>query len=165
MGFIWAIGLLAAGQASTMTGTYTGQFVMSGFIDLRVPAWKRVMVTRAIALWPTLGVALICSDSSDMDRLNQALNVLQSVQLPFAVIPVLKLTSSVNVMGPLVNSRPYTMACWGIAVLVMCANVWLVKQNIRHWLTDSHWTHRVVAWGGVTAYMLFVGYLAFGMAC
>lgn len=163
MGLIWAIGLLAAGQASTMTGTYTGQFVMSGFINLRVPAWKRVMFTRAIALWPTLGVALICSDSSDMDRLNQALNVLQSVQLPFAVIPVLKLTSSVNVMGPhLVNSKPYTAVCWGVAALVMCANVWLVKQNIQQWLTDSHWTHRAVAWGGVAAYMLFVGYLAVG---
>lgn len=163
MGFIWAIGLLAAGQASTMTGTYTGQFVMSGFIDLRVPAWKRVMFTRALALWPTLGVALICNDSSDMDKFNQALNVLQSVQLPFAVIPVLKLTSSVKVMGPLVNSTAYTVLCWGIAALVMAANVWLGHQNIKQWLTDSHWVHRVAAWGGVAAYVSFVAYLAIGM--
>lgn len=56
--YIWAIGLLAAGQASTMTGTYTGQFVMSGFLDLHLSVWARAAITRSVALVPTLAGAL-----------------------------------------------------------------------------------------------------------
>lgn len=56
--YIWAIGLLAAGQASTMTGTYTGQFVMSGFLNLHLSVWARAAITRSVALVPTLAGAL-----------------------------------------------------------------------------------------------------------
>lgn len=56
---IWGIGLLAAGQSSTMTGTYSGQFVMEGFFDIKLPVWKRVLVTRSIAILPALGVAFM----------------------------------------------------------------------------------------------------------
>ena len=98
-----ALGLLAAGQSATMTGTYTGQFVMEGFLDLKVSAAARVVVTRLVALAPTLGVALAAGRggsgsagggaggggggggaSTALDSLNQWLNLLQSVQLPFA---------------------------------------------------------------------------------
>jgi natural resistance-associated macrophage protein len=86
---IWALGLLAAGQSSTMTGTYTGQFVMCGFLNLQIKPWQRTFVTRGIALLPTMAVSLFCRDPIALDTLTQALNVLQSVQLPFALIPVL----------------------------------------------------------------------------
>ena len=56
---IWGIGLLAAGQSSTMTGTYAGQFVMEGFFDIKLVVWKRVLVTRSIAILPALGVAFM----------------------------------------------------------------------------------------------------------
>lgn len=56
---IWAVGLLAAGQSSTMTGTYAGQFVMEGFVDIKLPVWKRVLTTRCIAVMPALIVAFI----------------------------------------------------------------------------------------------------------
>ncbi len=85
---IWAVGLLAAGQSSTMTGTYAGQFVMSGFLDLRVSPVVRMLVTRLFALAPTLAVALCVQSPTALDNLTQGLNILQSVQLPFAVIPV-----------------------------------------------------------------------------
>ncbi|EFN55244.1 hypothetical protein CHLNCDRAFT_7420, partial [Chlorella variabilis] len=86
---IWAVGLLAAGQSSTMTGTYAGQFVMGGFLNLKISAAMRTLVTRGVAICPTLLVALSArSDATRLDTLNQWINILQSVQLPFAVIPV-----------------------------------------------------------------------------
>ena len=87
--FIWALGLLAAGQTSTMTGTYSGQFVMGGFLNLKVSKWKRIAITRSAAIAPTLLVALAFrNQDTKLDSLNEWINVLQSVQLPFALIPV-----------------------------------------------------------------------------
>ena len=73
-----------------MTGTYTGQFVMGGFLNLRIKQWQRVAVTRSVAIVPTLIIALLYRQhrSSALDIVNQWLNVLQSIQLPFALIPV-----------------------------------------------------------------------------
>jgi Mn2+/Fe2+ NRAMP family transporter len=70
--YIWAVGLLAAGQSSTMTGTYAGQFVMQGFLDLKMVAWKRVLLTRSIAMVPALGVAF----AENPDAISQWLNIL-----------------------------------------------------------------------------------------
>ena len=86
---IWAIGLMAAGQSSTMTGTYAGQFVMQGFINLKVPTYIRVFVTRSIAIIPAITVAFV----ADLDNFDGYLNILQAVQLPFALIPLLKFTA------------------------------------------------------------------------
>lgn len=98
--YIWAIGLLAAGQSSTITGTYAGQFVMGGFLNLRIKKWLRALITRSFAIVPTIIVALVF-DTSDaaLDVLNEWLNILQSVQIPFAVIPLLCLVSKEHVMG------------------------------------------------------------------
>lgn len=87
--FVWALGLLAAGQTSTMTGTYSGQFVMGGFLDLNVVKWQRITITRSAAIVPTLFVAFAFrNQDTKLDSLNEWINVLQSVQLPFALIPV-----------------------------------------------------------------------------
>lgn len=98
--YIWAIGLLAAGQSSTITGTYAGQFIMGGFLNLRIKKWLRALITRSFAIVPTIIVALVF-DTSDaaLDVLNEWLNILQSVQIPFAVIPLLCLVSKEHVMG------------------------------------------------------------------
>lgn len=73
-----------------MTGTYTGQFVMNGFLDIKMSLWVRITVTRLIAILPTLLVALTYRNSKgvELDVLNEWLNVLNSVQLPFALVPV-----------------------------------------------------------------------------
>lgn len=72
-----------------LAGTYTGQFLMGGFLKLRVSPWTRILLTRSVAILPTLAVAIAYRDSStSLDTLNQSLNLLQSVQLPFALIPV-----------------------------------------------------------------------------
>ena len=72
--YIWAIGLLAAGQSSTMTGTYAGQFVMEGFLDIKLPVWQRVFITRSIAIVPALGVTLM--DMTTITSMQTWLNIL-----------------------------------------------------------------------------------------
>lgn len=98
--YIWGIGLLAAGQSSTMTGTYAGQFIMGGFLNLRMRKWLRSVITRSCAIVPTIIVAIIFNRSEDsLDVLNEWLNVLQGMQIPFALIPLLKLVSNERVVG------------------------------------------------------------------
>lgn len=98
--YVWAIGLLAAGQSSTITGTYAGQFIMGGFLNLRLKKWMRSLITRSCAIVPTIVVALVFDTSdSSLDELNEWLNVLQSVQIPFAVIPLVCLVSKEEIMG------------------------------------------------------------------
>lgn len=98
--YIWAIGLLASGQSSTITGTYAGQFIMGGFLNLRLKKWVRAVITRSCAIVPTIVVALwFDTNGSAMDALNEALNVLQSVQIPFALIPLIFLVSKEQIMG------------------------------------------------------------------
>ncbi|KAE8704123.1 Metal transporter Nramp2 [Hibiscus syriacus] len=97
--YIWAIGLLAAGQSSTITGTYAGQFIMGGFLKLRLKKWLRALITRSCAIIPTIIVALIFNTSErNLDVLNEWLNVLQSIQIPFALIPLLCLVSKEQIM-------------------------------------------------------------------
>lgn len=98
--YIWGIGLLAAGQSSTITGTYAGQFIMGGFLDLRLKKWLRALITRSFAIVPTMIVALVFDTSeASLDILNEWLNVLQSIQIPFALIPLLCLVSKEQIMG------------------------------------------------------------------
>lgn len=98
--YIWGIGLLAAGQSSTITGTYAGQFIMGGFLNLPMKKWLRALITRSCAIVPTMIVALLFNTSeASLDILNEWLNVLQSIQIPFAIIPLLTLVSKEQVMG------------------------------------------------------------------
>ena len=98
--YIWGIGLLAAGQSSTLTGTYAGQFIMGGFLDLRLKKWLRSLITRSCAIVPTIIVAIVFNRSEDsLDVLNEWLNVLQGMQIPFALIPLLTLSSNEQLMG------------------------------------------------------------------
>ncbi|XP_064307407.1 natural resistance-associated macrophage protein 1 isoform X5 [Phalacrocorax carbo] len=100
--YIWAIGILAAGQSSTMTGTYAGQFVMEGFLQLRWSRFARVLFTRSFAILPTVFVAAF-KDVSHLTGMNDLLNVLQSILLPFAVLPVLTFTSLRPLMQDFTN--------------------------------------------------------------
>ncbi|CAB0038380.1 unnamed protein product [Trichogramma brassicae] len=99
---IWAIGILAAGQSSTMTGSYAGQFAMEGFLNLKWPRWRRIVLTRSIAIVPTFFIAFF-SSIEQLTGLNDILNVTMSLQLPFAALPLIAFTSSVDVMGDFKN--------------------------------------------------------------
>ncbi|XP_051839517.1 natural resistance-associated macrophage protein 1 isoform X1 [Antechinus flavipes] len=100
--YIWAVGILAAGQSSTMTGTYAGQFVMEGLLKLRWSRFARVLFTRSCAILPTILVAIF-RDVQDLSGLNDLLNVLQSLLLPFAVLPILTFTSMPAIMQEFTN--------------------------------------------------------------
>lgn len=100
--YIFAVGILAAGQSSTMTGTYAGQFSMEGFLNLQWPKWKRVLSTRFIAIVPTFCVAFF-SNMNDLTDMNNILNAVNSLLLPFAVFPTIAFSSSTVIMGEFVN--------------------------------------------------------------
>ncbi|XP_070535761.1 natural resistance-associated macrophage protein 2-like [Ptychodera flava] len=156
MKIIWGIGILAAGQSSTMTGTYAGQFVMEGFIQIRWAKWKRVLLTRSIAMVPTVLIAALAT--RQLDSLNEWLNILQSIQLPFALIPVLHFTSSQRIMGDFKNGSITKIVVWVLALVVMGINIFLVVQEVpRHW-----YYYLPISIIGLV-YCLFVLYLAIGL--
>ncbi|KAK6056262.1 hypothetical protein COOONC_06235 [Cooperia oncophora] len=88
-----------------MTGTYAGQFVMEGFIQVSWPKWKRVLVTRSIAILPTLAVTVVANGVRSLTGMNDFLNCIQMVQLPFALIPIITFTSSRKIMHSFRSSR------------------------------------------------------------
>ncbi|KAJ9050512.1 hypothetical protein DSO57_1013752 [Entomophthora muscae] len=125
--YLWAIGLLAAGQSSTMTGTLAGQYVVEGFWKLSIAPWKRVLITRSLALIPSILVALIAQNH--LDSLGEYLNALQSLQLPFALIPLLALVGDPKVMGRGFATRRVTLYLYyAVAFVLIGFNVYLMKH-------------------------------------
>ncbi|XP_059188784.1 natural resistance-associated macrophage protein 2-like [Centropristis striata] len=154
--YIWAVGILAAGQSSTMTGTYSGQFVMEGFLNLRWSRFARVLLTRSIAITPTLLVAIF-QDVQHLTGMNDFLNVLQSMQLPFALIPILTFTSLPSLMNEFANGLVFKIG-GGVVVLIVCAiNMYFVVVYVTE--LDSAWLYVLAAILSI-AYLTFVGYLA-----
>eukprot|EP00249_Psilotum_nudum_P020671 c27800_g1_i1 orf=511-2115(+) len=157
--YIWAIGLLAAGQSSTMTGTYAGQFVMAGFLNFRVKKWLRATVTRCVAIVPTVIIALIFDSSEkELDQLNEWLNVLQSIQLPFALIPLLCLVSRERIMGAFKLEPLLQCVSWLIALLVLAINGYLLVDFYRHNIINTIPVLSVLL-VSATVYIIFVLYL------
>ncbi|XP_048072729.1 natural resistance-associated macrophage protein 2 isoform X5 [Ursus arctos] len=153
--YIWAVGILAAGQSSTMTGTYSGQFVMEGFLNLKWSRFARVILTRSIAIIPTLLVAIF-QDVEHLTGMNDFLNVLQSLQLPFALIPILTFTSLRPVMNDFANGIGWRIA-GGILVLIVCSiNMYFVLVYVQEL---GHVALYVVAAVVSVAYLSFVFYL------
>eukprot|EP00466_Bigelowiella_natans_P017230 jgi/Bigna1/58316/fgenesh1_pm.73_\ len=152
--YIWGCGLLASGQASTMTGTYAGQFVMQGFLDIRVAAWLRTMITRCVALGPAILVALATAHDPNLsDQIGEWLNILQSVQLPFALLPVLILTSAPSVMGPSFSNKfASKLIGWGGALVVFGINVYLIVDFC--WRDGSPVPHSSWFRGGVIFFLI-----------
>ncbi|XP_004545080.3 natural resistance-associated macrophage protein 2 isoform X1 [Maylandia zebra] len=154
--YIWAIGILAAGQSSTMTGTYSGQFVMEGFLNLRWSRFARVLLTRSIAITPTLLVAIF-QDVHHLTGMNDFLNVLQSLQLPFALIPILTFTSLKSIMNDFANGLGWKIS-GGILILGVCAiNIYFVIVYVT--ALNSVVLYVLAALLSV-AYLAFVAYLA-----
>ncbi|XP_041440377.1 natural resistance-associated macrophage protein 2 isoform X1 [Xenopus laevis] len=153
--YIWAVGILAAGQSSTMTGTYSGQFVMEGFLNLKWSRFARVFLTRSIAITPTLLVAIF-QDVEHLTGMNDFLNVLQSLQLPFALIPVLTFTSLPSVMSEFANGLGWKIA-GGILILIVCSiNIYFVVVYVS---ALGHIAYYVGAAVLSVAYLCFVAYL------
>jgi natural resistance-associated macrophage protein len=166
---IWGVGLLAAGQAATMTATFAGQIVMDGFLDIKLPQWQRVLLTRAAALGPALAVSVATgSNTALFNNINEWLNVLQSIQLPFAMLPVLKLTCMASVMGEDFRTQGKQAGLVAsLAGLVLFINFYLLGS----FLADSAapvphaaWFYALCAAWGV-AYLAFLLSLVWAEAC
>jgi manganese transport protein len=122
---LFAIALLASGQNSSITGTLAGQVVMEGFVHLKVSAWLRRLITRTIAIIPTIIVVAITGERGT-EKLLLLSQVILSLQLSFAVIPLVLFTSSRKTMGEFVNPRWLKVAAWSVAILIAGLNGWFL---------------------------------------
>ncbi|XP_004537314.1 protein Malvolio isoform X1 [Ceratitis capitata] len=128
--YIWGVGILAAGQSSTMTGTYAGQFSMEGFLNLQWPRWRRVLFTRLIAIIPTFCLAFF-TRMEDLTHLNDILNAVMSLQLPFAAIPTIAFTSCVAIMSEFVNGVTNKVISILLTIVVITVNIYFVVVQVE----------------------------------
>ncbi|ATI79980.1 Nramp family divalent metal transporter [Sphingobium yanoikuyae] len=122
---LFAVALLASGQNSTITGTLAGQIVMEGFVRIRLAPWLRRLITRGLAIVPAVIVAGIYGESGTA-RLLVLSQVVLSLQLPFAVVPLIQFTSDRRTMGELVSPTWLKRLAWLIAALIIALNVTLL---------------------------------------
>ena len=132
----FAVALLAAGQSSTITGTLAGQIIMEGFLNLRMRPWLRRIVTRGIALVPAVIVIGTAGDSG-LYHLLILSQVVLSLQLPFATIPLIHFTSDPRKMGVFVNRTWVRWLAWIIAAVIVALNLKLVYDELSGWLGHS----------------------------
>ena len=131
---LFALALLASGTASTLTATLAGQIVMEGFLHIRLPAWLRRLVTRLLALIPAL-FTIVWFGEGSIGQLLVLSQVVLSLQLSFAVIPLVIFTSDPNRMGVFVNPKWLTAVAWVVGLVIAALNGWLLVQTIGGWLT------------------------------
>lgn len=122
---LFAVALLASGQNSTVTATLAGQIVMEGFMDWRLPPWARRLVTRLIAIVPAVAVAALYGQSGTAKLLVLS-QVVLSLQLPFAVVPLVQFTSDRAKMGEFVNPQWLKIGAWTISAVIIALNLTLL---------------------------------------
>jgi manganese transport protein len=130
---LFAVALLAAGQSSTLTGTLAGQVVMEGFLQLRLPDWQRRLLTRALALLPAMAAVLLFGDQATTPMLVLS-QVVLSLQLPFAVVPLVWFCGSRQLMGTLRAPLWLRLIGWLCAGLIVAINASLLLALARSWL-------------------------------
>jgi manganese transport protein len=126
---VFALALLFSGQNATLTGTLAGQIVMEGFINLRLRPWLRRLITRLIAIIPAIIVIMIYGDRGTGPLLILS-QVVLSLQLPFAVFPLVQFTSEKAKMGEFANPGWVKALAWSVAVVIAALNVWLLYQTV-----------------------------------
>jgi manganese transport protein len=130
---IFAFALLASGQSSTLTATLAGQIVMEGFLQLRLPPWLRRLATRLLAVIPALIVIIFFGEQST-GKLLIFSQVILSLQLSFAVIPLVMFTSDRRLMGEFVNPRWLKILAIAVSTIIVGLNAWLLLQTVWGWL-------------------------------
>ncbi|MDQ6830511.1 MAG: Nramp family divalent metal transporter [Gemmatimonadota bacterium] len=130
---IFALALLASGQNSTLTGTLAGQIVMEGFLDIRLRPWVRRLITRLIAIVPAMFVAIAYGEGGTAKLLVLS-QVILSLQLSFAVFPLVRFTSERAKMGEFVNPPWLKMLAYAVAIFIAALNAWLLFDTFRGWI-------------------------------
>src|ERR1039457_2611895 len=142
-GILFAVALLCSGQSSTLTGTLAGQIVMEGFLNIRMRPWLRRLITRTIAIIPAALVVYISGDKGTYQLLILS-QVILSMQLPFAVIPLIHFTSDRRRMGAFANKLWVQWLSWAAAVLILALNIWLLADGLGQLLGSA--ANRPIVW-------------------
>jgi manganese transport protein len=132
----FAVALLASGQSSTITGTLAGQIVMEGFLNLRLPPWVRRMVTRLLAIIPAVCTIIYFGERGTGNLLVLS-QVILSLQLPFAIIPMIHFVSDIRKMNGFAIGGVFKVAAWTITCIIVGLNVKLAAETISRWLIAS----------------------------
>lgn len=133
---LFAVALIAAGQSSTLTGTLAGQIIMEGYLNLRIQPWLRRMITRLLAVGPALFVIIYFGEEYT-GKLLVLSQVILSMQLGFAVIPLIHFVSSRSRMGSFAINRWLKTGAWLAATIIVILNIKLVYEEISGWLASS----------------------------
>jgi manganese transport protein len=142
---VFALALLASGQSSTLTGTMAGQVVMEGFLNFRMRPWLRRLITRLLAVTPA-AITIYIAGSEGTLKLLILSQVILSMQLPFAVIPLIHFTSDRARMGEFANGIWLKLLAWSSAAIILGLNVDLIVQNIGDVLAGTP-AHRFLILG------------------
>jgi manganese transport protein len=133
---LFGVALLCSGQSSTLTGTMAGQIVMEGFLNFRVRPWLRRLITRTVAIIPAAFTVYLAGEHGTYQLLILS-QVILSMQLPFAVIPLIHFTSSRERMGAFANRTWLRLLAWSTAALILVLNVWLMATSVRDWINGA----------------------------
>ncbi len=150
---LFAIALIAAGQSSTLTGTMAGQIVMEGYLQLRINPWLRRLITRLIAIIPAVLVILIYGESR-VDDLLVFSQVILSLQLGFAVIPLIHFVSDKQTMGEYAIKTYVKIAAWLVAIILVWLNVKLIgEQTFKLFNSDAMWYWKMILVFAIIAFV------------
>jgi len=130
---LFAVALLCSGQNSTLTGTLAGQIVMEGFLNIRLVPWLRRLITRLLAIIPAV-ITVIFFGQHGTAKLLIFSQVILSLQLSFAVVPLVQFTSDRRMMGKFVNARWLQLLSWTVAAIIAVLNAYLLVQTVRDWM-------------------------------
>jgi len=158
---LFAVALIASGQSSTITGTLAGQIIMEGHINLRIEPWLRRLLTRLMAIIPAVFTILYYGETG-LGNLIILSQVVLSLQLGFAVVPLIHFTSDKKKMGKFAIDLKTKILAWACAIIIIGLNAQLVVQQLGEWVHASHsaaiWIHFLVepVIFAVVALMLYV---------
>jgi manganese transport protein len=158
---LFGVALLAAGQSSTLTGTLAGQIVMEGYLNLRIAPWLRRLATRSLALIPAVIVLAIAGEGSTQELLVLS-QVILSLQLSFAVIPLIHFTSNRRNMGEFATPRWAQALAWIVAAIIVGLNGKLVFDSAVEWVglareSGVSWVGVPLSWYVVGTLVLLIG--------
>lgn len=140
---LFAIALIAAGQSSTITGTLAGQIVMEGYLDLRIQPWIRRIITRVLAILPAF-LAILWWGNQSIGQLLVISQVVLSLQLGFAVIPLIHFVSNKEKMGEFAIGKYFQLASWVIAVIIVGLNAKLLYEQILQWYQTFYYPNLIL---------------------
>lgn len=133
---LFAIALICAGQSSTLTGTLAGQIVMEGFLRFKIKPVLRRLITRMIAIIPAIIVLALKGEEGSYDLLIFS-QVILSLQLPFAIVPLIRFTSDRTIMGNFANKRWVKILAWSAALIIIGLNANLIIRTVGSWIAQA----------------------------